>query len=78
MNAIRKIEEVKSGSVKIDLPADFQAKKVGVVIMPVVDSEDRQQSRRDVLLEAPTLKDDELKEYSRVRDWMSQWSVKEF
>lgn len=71
MNALRKIEDVKSGSIKIDLPADFHAKRVEIIILLVEDSENGQQSLPDLLLEAPTLTDDELQEYSKVRDWMS-------
>lgn len=40
MNAIRKIEYVKSGSVTIDLPADFQEKRVEIIILPIEESED--------------------------------------
>ena len=77
MNVIRKIEDVKSGSIKIDLPDDFHAKRVEIIISPVEDSENGQRLS-DLLLEAPTLTDNELREYSRVRDQMSQWNVKEF
>ena len=72
MKAIRKIEEVKSGSVTIDLPADFNAKKVEIIVLPIEDSENGRQSLQDLLLEAPTLTEDELQEYQKVRDWMSQ------
>jgi len=78
MKAIRKIEDVKSGSVTIDLPADFHAKKVEIIILAVEDSGNGRKSLQDLLLEAPTLTQDELQEYQNVRDWMSQWNVKEF
>ncbi len=78
MNAIRKIEDVKSGSIKIDLPADFQAKRVEIIILPIDESENGRQDLKDLLLEAPTLTEDELKEYKSIRDWMSKWNVSEF
>jgi hypothetical protein len=78
MVAIRKIQDVKSGAVIIDLPADFHARKVEIIILPIEESSDGEQNLQDLLLEAPTLTDGELQEYERVRDWMSQWNVKEF
>ena len=77
MNVIRRIEDVKSGSIKIDLPDDFHAKRVEIIILPVENSENGQ-GLPELLLEAPTLTDNELHEYNRVRDQMSQWNVKEF
>lgn len=78
MIAIRQIQDVKSGAVKINLPADFHAKKVEIIILPIEESTNGEQSLQDLLLDAPTLTDDELYEYERVRDWMSQWNVNEF
>jgi len=69
MNAIRKIEDVKSGSIKIDLPADFQGKRVEIIILPIDESENGRQNLQDLLLEAPTLTEDELQEYKSIRDW---------
>lgn len=78
MKPIRKIEDVKSGSIKIDLPADFHAKRVEITIQPIDELENGRQLLQDLLLEAPTLTDEELQEYNSVRNWMSKWSVKEF
>jgi len=66
MKAIRKIEDVKSGSVTIDLPADFHAKKVEIIVLPVEDSGNGSQSLQDLLLEAPTLTENEVQEYHKV------------
>lgn len=74
MKAIRKIEDVKSGSVTIDLPTDFHAQKVEIIVLPIEDSDNGRQSLQDLLLEAPTLTEDELQEYQKVRNWMSQWA----
>lgn len=78
MKLIRKIEDVKSGSIKIDLPADFHSKRVEITIQPIDELENGGQLLQDLLLEAPTLTDEELQEYNSVRNWMSKWSVKEF
>lgn len=78
MTAIRSIQDVKSGAVTINLPNDFHAKKVEIIILPVDEPSDGEQSLQDLLLDAPTLTEDELQEYETVREWMSQWHAKEF
>ncbi len=78
MNEIKKITEVKSGSITIDLPDEFNEKKVEIIISPIEDNEENHQSLQKLLLNGPTLTDDELQEYQRVRDWMNQWSIREF
>ena len=35
-------------------------------------------SLAEILLEAPTLTDEELAEYDRIREWMSEWKPSEF
>ncbi len=77
-HAIRKIEDVKSGSIKIDLPVDFSAKRVEIIILPVDEFENGRQSLQDLLLEAPNITNDELQDYNNIRDWMRKWNVKEF
>jgi hypothetical protein len=78
MNAIRQIKEVKAGAVTIDLPDGFSAKKVEIFILPSDDTNGDEQSLQDLLLDAPTITDDELQEFNRVRDWMSQWKLETF
>ena len=46
--------------------------------MPIDEPENGKQSLKDLLLEAPTITDDELQEYFSVREWMSKWKVREF
>ena len=78
MNAIRQIKEVKAGAITIDLPDDFSAKTVEIFILPFDDTNGGEQNLQDLLLDAPTITDEELQEFNRVRDWMSQWNVKTF
>jgi len=78
MNTIRQIKEVKAGAVTINLPDGFSAKMVEIFILPFDDTNGEEQNLQDLLLEAPTITDDELQEFNRVRDWMSQWAVKTF
>ena len=78
MVAIREIREVKSGIVTVELPADFKAKQVEIIILPINDSANGTQDLRELLLAAPTLNHDGLKEYEKVREWMSQWNASDY
>jgi hypothetical protein len=78
MIALRQIHEVKSGAVTVNLPAHFRAKLVEIIILPFEESKNGGSSLQELLLEAPTLTEDELQEFNRVRQWMSQWSVQVF
>jgi len=78
MIAIRQIKEVKSGSITIDLPSNFHAKQVEIIILPIEEKPIEEQTVQDLLLSAPTLTDDELLEFQRVREWMNKWDVKTY
>ena len=78
MFALRKIQEVKSGVLKIDLPSDFSAKRVEIIILPLDEPEAETDQLQKLLLEAPTFSTDEMKEFENVRKWFAQWNVREF
>lgn len=78
MIAIRQIQEVKSGVISVALPVNFQAQRVEIIILPIEEPKGKAQNLQDLLLAAPTLTDEELQEYDKVREWMSQWNVSDF
>lgn len=78
MIAIRQIQEVKTGAVTVALPVDFHAKRVEIIVLPMEESHNGAQSLQDLLLTAPTLAEEDLQEYEKVREWMSQWNVNGF
>ena len=78
MIAVRKFQDVKSGEIKVHLPADFHAKKVEIIILPVDESPKGEQSLQELLLDAPTLTDNEIKEFGIIRDRMNEWKIEEF
>lgn len=78
MNAIRQIQEVKAGAVTITLPADFLAKRVEIIVLPLEDTTPPPQTLQELLLEAPTLTHQELQAFEQVREWMNRWTVNEF
>lgn len=77
METIKSIQEVKSNSIHIELPLDFHAKKVEVTISAVHESNNDLSELQKVLLEAPTLTDEELKEFENAKRWMNQWNNSE-
>ena len=78
MIAIRQIQRVKSGAVTVTLPPEFDTKQVEIIVLPVGEANGGAQNLQDLLLAAPTLTDDELQEFDKVREWMSQWNVNDF
>ena len=74
MIAIRQIQKVKSGTITVQLPADFQAQEVEVIILPLERPASVTHDLRAKLLAAPTLTKEELQEYEKVREWMNQWN----
>jgi hypothetical protein len=78
MNAIREIKDVESGQVKVTLPEDFTAKKVEIIILPAEELHADLQTLQELLLEAPTLTEEELKEYELIRDRFKKRNVEEY
>ena len=79
MNAIREIHEVTRGMVTITLPANFRAKRVEIIILPAEEPPAKNaQALQTLLLNAPTLNNQELQQYSHIWEWMNQWNVQEF
>ena len=78
MSAIRQIQEVTAGAVTIMLPAGFSAKRVEIIVLPLEDTASDAPDFQELLLQAPTLTDQEVQEFEQVRAWMNQWTVNEF
>lgn len=78
MNALRKIQKVTSGSAVIEIPPELDTKYVEIIVVPIEDTSSSNQNLREILLAAPTLTEDEVEEYQRIRNWMSIWNVNGF
>jgi len=66
MIAVQTIENVGQGPLVIDIPTDFYSQKVEVTIRIIKDIAGIKPTLQELLLEAPTLTDDELERYSRL------------
>jgi hypothetical protein len=75
MMAIREIQEVKSGSVTVNLPPSFNGQRVEIIILPADDLFNSTQDLQELLLAAPTITDEELQEFQTVRAWMNEWHI---
>ena len=80
MIAVRRVQDVIAGAVTIRLPAHFFGKRVEVIVLPLGETEDDQETGQleRLLLTAPTVSEDDLQEFHQVRKWMNQWTVDEF
>lgn len=79
MQAFKQHSKIKNGKITIDVPPDFEAEEVEVIILPVEESLQAKRERlKKLLLSAPTLTEEELKEFEEVRKWLNQWKIPEF
>lgn len=78
MIAVRSVQEVKDGAVTVHLPLHFADKRVEVIVLALEEDETEPAQLQRLLLTAPTLSEDELQEFARAREWMSQWTVDGF
>ena len=78
MFAIKEIQDVHTGAITIQLPADFPSKRAEIIILPVDDFPHNRKHLQEVLLHAPTLTDEELQPFQEAREWMNQWTINEF
>ncbi|NJN82677.1 MAG: hypothetical protein HC802_10665 [Caldilineaceae bacterium] len=78
MLAVRRVQDVIDGAVTVQLPADFTARRVEVIVLPVETVEDEPTRLQELLLTAPVISEDELQGFRHVREWMNEWTVHEF
>ena len=76
MNALRKVVDIKAGKLVIDIPPDFATSKVEVIILPIEGTTSEITEFQKLLLNAPTLTDDEFGHFTQVKEQLSQWDVK--
>lgn len=78
MIAIRQIQDIHAGTITVTVPANFPATRAEIIILPVEDAKESLQHLQHVLLNAPTLSEEELHPFIDVREWMNQWNVNTF
>ena len=77
MQTIRQRTKIKNGKITIDVPPEFDADEVEVIVLPVKKKPNKEQLL-ELLLNAPTLTEDEIAEIENVRKWLNDWKIPEF
>jgi hypothetical protein len=78
MIAIRQIHEIHAGTVTVTVPANFPATRAEIIILPMEEIKEPPHHLQHILLNAPTLSEEELQPFLDVREWMNQWPVNNF
>lgn len=75
MIAIRQIREITAETLTVQIPKNFPAKRVEIIILPLDEpAENGLSDLQRVLLNAPMLND----RFENVHEWMNQWNVSNF
>jgi hypothetical protein len=73
MQAIKQYTEVINGSIHIDLPKEFTAKRVELIILPADDYEANPKDFQQFLLDSPEMSDGEHQAIEEKRWHFNQW-----
>jgi hypothetical protein len=78
MQAIKQYTEVVNGSIHVDLPKDFTAKRVELIILPADEEVTLSVSQKvsdfeQFLLDSPEMTDDEYQSIQEKKQHINQW-----
>ena len=73
MQAIRQYSEVINGRIQIDLPKDFTAKRVELIILSAEEPEAPVEDFQHFLLNSPEMTDEEFQAIEEKRRHIRQW-----
>ncbi|MDS4027990.1 MAG: hypothetical protein RKO25_13525 [Candidatus Contendobacter sp.] len=74
MQAIKKYTEVINGCLHIDLPTDFTAKRVELIILSADDHNADADHFQQFLLDSPEMTDEEFQTIEEKRQHLKQWT----
>jgi hypothetical protein len=74
MQAIKQYIEVINGSIHIDLPKTFTAKRVELIILSADDNEVDSGTFQRFLLDSPEMSDEEFQTIEEKRQHLNQWT----
>ena len=80
MQAIREYKKVQNNQLVIDLPENFKAKEVEVIILAIdaEKKEEQKESLSEFLLKGPSLNKEELEDIENIREWYKEWEILQF
>lgn len=73
LNPVKQVADVINGVIHIQLPKDFDAKRVELTIVPLEDSTMELSSFQQFLLDSPEMSDEELQNIQDKRARLNQW-----
>jgi hypothetical protein len=73
MQAIKQYAEVINGGIHIDLPKNFTAKRVELIILSADDSDADSGNFQRFLLDSPEMSDEEFDAIEEKRRHLNQW-----
>ncbi|MEY4144946.1 MAG: hypothetical protein RLZZ335_798 [Bacteroidota bacterium] len=73
MQVIKQYTDVINGSIHVNLPRDFTAKRVELIILSVEDKETDNEAFQQFLLDSPEMTDEELRAIEEKRQHLKQW-----
>ena len=73
MQVIKQYTDVINGSIHVNLPRDFTAKRVELIILSVEDKETDNEAFQQFLLDSPEMTDEELRAIEEKRQHLQQW-----
>lgn len=74
MQAIKQYAEVINGSIHVNLPKDFTAKRVELIILAVDDNNPDTNNFQKLLLDSPEMTDEEYQAIQEKRRHLKQWN----
>ncbi|ASF44599.1 hypothetical protein [Methylovulum psychrotolerans] len=74
MQAIKQYTEVINGSIHVNLPKDFTAKRVELIILAVDDNNPDTNNFQKLLLDSPEMTDEEYQAIQEKRRHLKQWN----
>lgn len=74
MQAIKQYTEVINGSIHVNLPKDFTAKRVELIILAVDDNNPDTNNFQKLLLDSPEMTDEEYQAIQEKRRHLNQWN----
>ena len=77
MFAIRKIKRVKNNRVVINLPVSLNNEEIEVIIIPRKKIK-IETKLGEILLNGPTLSEEQINEFLECREDLNNWKIKEF
>lgn len=73
LNPVKQYADVVNGVIHIELPKDFDAKRVELTIVPLADDAPHTRDFQQFLLDSPEMSDEEFQNIQEKREHLNQW-----